>query len=109
MPRRPRVTAGDQQFGPMTKKTTSLVWSHFEVPVEPIHPQWAKRVRCVECQRPFTWSGSTSALRRQMEFQHPERFHTIQEQDPGSQNVNTFQPDESAESKSQQVTLTTDF
>ena len=48
MPRRPRVQLNDQQFGPSTKKRFSLVWDHFEVPIEPIQRQWETRVRCVE-------------------------------------------------------------
>lgn len=101
MPRRARVLANDQQFGPTSKKTTSQVWNHFEVPLDPIQPQWSKRVRCVECHRPFVCTGSTSVLRRHLEFEHPERFQEIQDPEPDYQNFES-QPEVSV--TPQQVT-----
>jgi hypothetical protein len=57
------------------------VWNHYEVPVEPIGRDWKTRVRCIECQSGFVYSGSTSSLRRHLEFTHPERFQDVKQVD----------------------------
>lgn len=91
MPRRPRVVENGQQFGPSSKKTTSPIWNHFEFPMDPITEQWRKRVRCVECHRPFVYSGGTSTLKRHLEFEHQDRFRDVQGQECTTQGLNNFQ------------------
>lgn len=78
MPRRRRVSDQGQEFGEYPKRTNSRVWNHFDVFVELITADWKKRVRCKECRKGLVFTGSTSSLRRHLEFLHPERFGDIQ-------------------------------